>query len=117
MLKVGIHHGENGCRARQHSFHAGRREPASADALDAAYSRVGARHRAQALGRAVGRVVVDEYHFPALIPEALRKPAHEFRHVLPFVERVNNDGKIGGNTLHIGQLVVIVARISGGRSG
>ena len=81
MLQVGVHDGEIAGLARQHAFETGAGEAAAADAAHAAHPAVGFAERACDRRRSVGRIIVDEQHFPFAAGENMRQPLDQDRNV------------------------------------
>ncbi len=87
MLQIRVHHRDERGGRGHHPFDAGGGEPATAETLQATHAAVDASQRADRLRRAVGGVVVDEDHFPAVRPERARQAFAQLAHVGGFVER------------------------------
>ena len=64
VLQVAVDDRDERRRGRQHAFDAGRAQPPSSDAPDAADARVALAERADVLGGAVGRIVIDKHDLP-----------------------------------------------------
>ena len=91
MLQVGIHYRQIGRRRGKHSFDAGPREPASADAAYEAAVRMAGRELVKALERAVGGIVVDEDYFPVRSVDGLCDRMIERLDIVAFIQRRNDD--------------------------
>ncbi len=94
VLQVGIHDRDIARLARQHAFETGAGEAAPADPADAADPAVGFADGARRRRRAVGRIVVDEQHFPFAIGEHALKPLDQDRNIGALIERRHDDAEL-----------------------
>ena len=95
MLQIGVGDRDERRGAGQHALDAGGREAASADALDAADSRIGARDFADEIGRAVAGIVVDENNFPADAGQHRVDFRDQRPDIVALVERRHDDRQFG----------------------
>jgi hypothetical protein len=81
VLQVGVHHRDVGRRRRERALDAGAGKAAPADALQTAHAAVEFADRADMIGRAVLRIVIDEDHFPGDPEErGIQKASAAVRH-------------------------------------
>ena len=85
MLKVAIQDRDKGGVRRKNAFHDGRRQTSSADAADAAHSRVAQSETSSLVGGSVRAIIVDEDHLPGEADQGLRQPRHHHGNVSPLV--------------------------------
>ena len=95
MLKVGVHHGDVACLARQHALDAGAREAAPANAAHAAHARIAFADLAGDRSGAVGRIVVDEHDLPIDTVKSVRKFLDQQRNVVVLLEGRDHDRQFG----------------------
>src|SRR5215471_13952863 len=97
VLKIAVHHGNIRRRRGEHSLDASSGEPATADPLQTSDSRVRARNRADTLGRAVPRVIVDKDRFPRNFAQCRHQQAHQRFDVISLIEGWNDYGQNGSS--------------------
>ena len=100
VLHIRVDHRDEGGVAGQHAFDAGRGKAAAADPLDAAHPRV-LGEASDRIGGAIGRIVVDEDHFPGNALERLFQGRDHRRHVGALVEGWDNDGQFAGHAVFL----------------
>jgi hypothetical protein len=98
MLHVGIHHREVVRRGREHALDAGGREAAAPDPPKTADAAVGLRVLAHQIGRAVGRIVIDEDDLPRTAAEAVCQAPDQLRDIASFIERRHDDRQFRAGT-------------------
>ncbi len=94
MLQVGVDHRDVGGGACQHAFQTGRGKTAPAHAFQDAHAAVGSGDPADHLGRAVGRLVVDDHDLPGDPGKGLAQPGDQARDIVRFVVRRDHDAQI-----------------------
>ena len=86
VLQVAVDDRDERRRGRQHAFDAGRAQPPSSDAPDAADARVALAERADVLGGAVGRIVIDKHDLPGDAAQGAVEAADQEIDIVAFVE-------------------------------
>jgi len=93
MLQVGVHHRRIGRAGGENPLDAGPRQAAPPDAADTANAGVGVRDLAHGSPGAIGRIVVNEHHFPGDARERSLELAVELGDIVALIERRNDDRK------------------------
>ncbi len=99
VLQVGVDHGQIGCGAGQHAFDAGRGQATAPEPAQAAHPPVLLRQLAHAGGGAVGRIVVDDDHFPGHAGETALQGPDQPGHIAAFVEGGDDYAELGNAEL------------------
>ena len=94
VLQVAVHHREIRGRRRQDALDAGARQAAPAEPADDPHAPVAGGDPAGDIGSAVRRIVVDEDDLPGNVPERMRQPLDDHRHVRRLVEGRHDHGQL-----------------------
>ena len=95
MLEVGVDDGDIGRGRSEHRFGAGGGQTTAAKPLHAAHTAITPGQFAHAVGRSVGRIVVDKNHLPAEPLKRGGEPRHQRLDIVTFIERRRDDCEIG----------------------
>ncbi len=113
MLKVGVHDGDEGSTARQHSLDAGASKPTPADASDAANAGIGLREILRHLRRPVGRIVIDKDDLPSNALERLAYALDDQGDIGRFIEAWNDYRELGAGRRSHAMVRKVRSRLSG----